>query len=73
MDVIQDPYRFPVLLMDPPIVDIIEEWLRERGITPLEFNVVDISDLSSRHDTILEVFFNTQEEQTLFKLTWGGK
>lgn len=70
---IQDPYRFPVLLMDPPIVDIIEEWLRERGITPLEFNVVDISDLSSRHDTMLEVFFNTQEEQTLFKLTWGGK
>jgi hypothetical protein len=61
---------FPVLIPDPTDIEAMQEWLMDSDIDPIDFNMVDVSDVSLYHDVMLEIIFRTEEEMTLFKLTW---
>ncbi len=54
-------------------VEPVHEWLMEADITVAEFNLVDVSDISSYHDTMIELIFNTEEDMTMFKLAWSDR
>lgn len=62
-----------VVLADPPDIDAIWEWLDQNRIEPLITRVTNVSDLTVSWDVILEVVFATEQQATLFKITWGSR
>lgn len=62
-----------VRISDPENLDDIEEWLTEHQIPLLQFEIVDVSDVTLYHDVIVTMRFERKQDYILFNLTWMGK
>ena len=67
----ENDLKIMISILDQNHLEEIEDWLTDRQIKITSFEVVDVSDVTLYHDTILTVVFSDENDVALFKLTWA--